>query len=91
MFKKSLKIFRNTSIFLVIFGVMFSNIPFYALTEIIDSYIAAHNIVDRAWHLSQNENVVDTFASYRNLTERLKIREAQAAIITEASKPENRI
>src|SRR3989344_3591106 len=83
MFKKSLKIFRNTSIFLVIFGVMFSNIPFYALTEIIDSYIAAHNIVDRAWHLSQNENVVDTFASYRNLTERLKIREAQAAIIAQ--------
>ena len=83
MIKKSLKIFRNTAIFLVVFGVLFSNIPFYALTEIIDSYIAARNIVDRAWHLSQNENVVDKFTSYRNLTEQIKIQEAQAATIAQ--------
>src|SRR3989344_612118 len=77
------KLAANILIFFVIFGISFSNIPFYALTEIIDSYIAARNIVDKAWHLSQNENVVDTFTSYRNLTEKIKIREAQAAIIAQ--------
>lgn len=67
-------------IFLVIFGVMFSNIPFYVLFGVIDGYVKTANIVDRAWRLSQNDNVVDKFASYRNLLEKIKVYEAQAAI-----------
>ena len=75
-------------VFLIIFGISFSNLPFYALTKIIDSYIAAHNIVDKAWHLSRNDNVVDNFMpSFHNknikslyrLAGELKVQEAQAA------------
>src|SRR3989338_11181128 len=73
------KLAANILIFFVIFGISFSNIPFYALTEIIDSYIAARNIVDKAWHLQKDSNVVDKFSSFRNLTEKLKIQETYAA------------
>ena len=66
-------------IFFIIFGLSFSNIPFYAFTKIIDSYIAAHNIVDKAWHLSQDNNVVDKFTSYRGLAEKIKVQQAHAA------------
>src|SRR3990167_10454025 len=81
MLKKILKIFRNTAIFLVIFGVVFSNIPFYVLSGMIEGYIKTANIVDRAWQLSQNGNVVDNFASWRNVAEQVKVQEAQAATI----------
>src|SRR3989344_3124110 len=79
MLKKTLKIFRNLAIFLVIFGVAFSNIPFYALTGMIEGYIKTANVVDKAWHLSQNDNVVDKFTSYRNLANKIQIKEAHAA------------
>src|SRR3990172_10761013 len=82
MLKKVLKILRNTAIFLVIFGVIFSNIPFYALTDALDAYVKARNIVDKAWHLSQDSNVVDKFTSYRNLIEKIKMHEARAATET---------
>src|SRR3990172_2402731 len=81
MLKKVLKILRNTAIFLVIFGVIFSNIPFYVLTGAFDAHMKAHNIVDKAWHLSQDSNVVDKFTSYRNLIEKIKVYEARAATI----------
>src|SRR3989304_5113331 len=81
MLKKVLKILRNTAIFLVIFGVIFSNIPFYALTDALDAYVKARNIVDKAWHLSQDSNIVDKFTSYRNLIEKIKVYEARAATI----------
>src|SRR3989344_7618430 len=81
MLKKVLKIFRNTAIFLVIFGVIFSNIPFYALTDALDAYVKARNIVDKGWHLSQNSNIVDKFTSYRNLIEKVKVYEAYAATL----------
>src|SRR3989304_9224834 len=79
--KKLLKFFRNSAIFLVIFGVSFSNIPFYVLTGAFDAHMKAHNIVDKAWHLSQDSNVVDKFTSYRNLIEKIKVYEARAATI----------
>ncbi len=68
---------------MVMFGILFSNMPFYVLTGALDAYMETRNIVDEAWRLSQNENVVDKFTSYRNLTEQVKIREAQAAIIAQ--------
>ncbi len=88
MLKKIIKIFRNSAIVLVIFGVMFSNIPFYVLTGAIEGYVKTANIVDRAWNLSQNDNIVDNFIpSYKNnkialldkLAGNLKVQEAHAA------------
>src|SRR3989344_2755282 len=75
------KLAAKILIFLVIFGISFSNIPFWALTGALDAHMKAHNIVDKAWHLSQNDNVVDNFPSYRNLIEKIKVYEARAATI----------
>src|SRR3990170_4588569 len=77
--KKLLKFFRNLAIFLVIFGVVFSNIPFYVLSGMIEGYVKTANVVDKAWHLQKDSNVVDKFSSFRNLTEKLKIQETYAA------------
>src|SRR3989338_2780267 len=66
-------------VFSLLLGVAFSNVPFYFLSAIIDSYVAANNVVDKAWRLSKDENVVDKFTSYRNLAEKFKIHEARAA------------
>jgi len=76
------KISKILVIFLVMLGISFSNVPFYVLSTAINSYISGRNIVDKAWHLSKDENVVDKFTSYRNLAERIKIQEAQAASTT---------
>src|SRR3990172_11547815 len=76
------KLAAKILIFLVIFGVSFSNIPFYVLTGAFDAHMKAHNIVDKAWHLSQDSNVVDKFTSYRNLIEKIKVYEARAATET---------
>src|SRR3989344_7222602 len=81
MLKKIIKIFRNSFLFLVIFSVSFSNVPFYVLTKVIDSYVAVHNVVDKAWYLSQNDNVVDKFTSYRHFAEKARIYEAYAATL----------
>ncbi|GEM_PF-3266101 len=74
------KFLKFSIIFWIIAGIFFSNIPFYALRSLLDSYIASYNIVDTAWHLSQDKNIVDKFTSYRNLAERVKIHEARAAV-----------
>ena len=79
MLKKTLKIFRNSFLFLVIFSVTFSNVPFYVLSGAMEGYVKTANIVDRAWRLSQDDNVVDKFTSLRNLKEGWKIEEARAA------------
>ncbi|MCK9344621.1 MAG: fibronectin type III domain-containing protein [Candidatus Pacebacteria bacterium] len=79
--KKTLKVFRNSVLFLAILSISFSNIPFYTLTKLLDSYIAANNIVDKAWHLLQDNNVVDKFASYRHVVEKARIHEAHAAAL----------
>ena len=81
IFKKERKFFCNSTILLVVLSISFSNIPFYTLTKLLDSYIATNNIVDRAWHLSQNENVVDKFTSYRHVVEKARIHEAHAAAL----------
>ena len=81
MLKKTIKIFRNSFLLLVIFSVSFSNVPFYMLSGAIDSYIVARNVVDKSWYLSQDENVVDKFTSYRHLAEKARIYEAYAATL----------
>jgi len=77
--KKIKKLLRNSAIVAMIFGVLFSNLPFYVLTGAIEGYVKIANIVDQSWHLSQNKNVVDKFTSLRNLKEGWKIEEARAA------------
>jgi len=67
-------------IFFTIIGILFSNAPFYALTGAFNTYIKTRNVVDKSWELSKNENIVDKFTSYRNLSERIKIHEAYAAV-----------
>lgn len=76
--KKNIKFF---ALFLFIFGISLSNIPFYALSGLIDSYAQGRNIVDKAWRVSQNDNVVDTFTSYRHLAEKVRVYEAYAATL----------
>jgi len=73
------KILRFFIIFCVMLGISFSNIPFRAVSKVINLSLAGRNIVDKAWHLSKDKNVVDKFTSYRNLAERLKIQEAHAS------------
>ncbi|HAT68613.1 MAG TPA: hypothetical protein DCS20_03260 [Candidatus Yonathbacteria bacterium] len=79
MLKKITKFFRGIAILAVVLSISFSNIPFYSLTKIIDSSIATRNIVDKAWHLSQDDNVVDKFTSYRHLAEKVQVYKAYAA------------
>lgn len=76
------KISKFLIVFLTIAGVSFSNIPYFALIGIIDSFVKGRNIVDKGWHLSQNSNIVDTFTSSRAFIEKLKVYEAQAATLT---------
>lgn len=79
MRKATRKILKNFLIFMMVLEMAFSNIPFYAAITAIDSYLAARDIVDKAFHLSQDENVVDKFNSFRNLAEGIKVQEAHAA------------
>ncbi|MDP2930503.1 MAG: hypothetical protein Q8N56_02775, partial [bacterium] len=72
------KISKISVVFLVVLGISFSNVPFYVLSGMIEGYIKTANIVDRAWHLSQDGNVVDKFASYRNLARKIQIKEVLA-------------
>src|SRR3989344_6340989 len=81
MLKKTIKIFRNSFLFLVILSVSFSNVPFYMLSGAVDGYVVARNVVDKAWYLSQDENVVDKFTSYRHFAEKARIYEAYAATL----------
>lgn len=73
------KIFKYLTVFSMVTGILFSNLPYRVLIQALDSYIAAQNIVDKAWHLSRDENIVDTFTSYRHLVEKIKVYEAHAA------------
>ncbi|MFA6096807.1 MAG: IPT/TIG domain-containing protein [Candidatus Paceibacterota bacterium] len=73
------KILRSFLIFTAILGISFSNGPFYVIDSVINSYLASRDIVDKAFHISKDENVVDKFNSYRNLAEGIKVQEARAA------------
>lgn len=79
MIKRFLK---STSIFLVILGVTFSNVPFYALSGLIDSYAKTSGIVDKIALLekSHGNDIVDNFSTLRNISEKLRVMEAMAAV-----------
>lgn len=79
--RKTLRVLRNSILFLALLGISFSNVPFYTLNKLLDSYIAANNIVDKAWYASQDENVVDKFASYRHVIDKARVHEAHAAAL----------
>lgn len=84
-----MKVLKKMLVVVVLVGISFTNIPYHVLTKIIDSYVKANNIVDKDWHLSNNENVVDNFTpSFRNkairslykLAGETKVEEAMAAV-----------
>lgn len=77
-----MKSLRSILILFVIFGMSFSNIPFYALTGLIDSYRKTSGIVDKVWLVEQDNDpdVVDKFVSFRTIVRKLEIQKAQAAI-----------
>ena len=68
-------------IVLMMFGMAFSNAPFLLLTGLIDSFARNQNIVDTAWRVSQNDNVVDKFTTYRHLAEKVRVYQAYAATL----------
>src|SRR3990172_11880265 len=74
-------------IFFVIIGISFSNIPFYAFSGLIDSYIKTRGVVDKIWLVQQanNGDVVDKFASIKSIPEKLKIAETMAAVANDAA------
>ncbi len=65
---------------LVVIGILFSNGPFWIVSALLDSYAQSQNIVDKAWHLSRDSNVVDNFSSLRKVADKIRIQEAHAAI-----------
>lgn len=75
------KIFKFLLIFLIILGISFSNASFYLVSTMIDSYIGTRGIVDKLWLVQQKDdpNIVDKFASLRDLPEKLRIHDALAA------------
>ncbi|MEK7598341.1 MAG: hypothetical protein AAB487_01245 [Patescibacteria group bacterium] len=82
MGKRSGKIFRFLVVFLVITGLVFSNASFYLVKTLVDSYISTRGIVDRIW-LTQKDSgsdIVDKYASIRDLPEKLRIHTALAAV-----------
>ncbi len=84
MINKLLKFF---TVFLVILGIFFSNMPFNALSFLIDSYQKNSGIVDKIWLVEQDHNgdVVDKFVSLRNISDKLRIHEAHASTFVAVS------
>ena len=76
-----MKIFlKRFLVILMIVGISLTNGPYYFVSFAIKAYLKSENIVDQAWHLKQDKNIVDKFTSFRNIAEGLKIQEAKAAI-----------
>jgi len=75
------KLLKSVVTFLVIFGIVFSNIPYSATSFLIDSYIKTSGVVDKIWKIQQNNDgsIIDNFASVRTIAEKFKIHEAMAA------------
>lgn len=73
---------KKALVFLIVFAVVFSNIPFYAFSSLIDSYEKIDGIVDKIWLLQneKNEDIVDNFSSARHIADKLKVTEAMAAV-----------
>lgn len=70
---------KNFIVFLMMFGLVFSNLPYDFLTGAVDGYLRSANIVDKFWHLKQDRNVVDNFNA-RSFFSGLKINSALAAV-----------
>jgi hypothetical protein len=77
MLKRISKFFLTT---VLAIGIVFSNGPFRIVSSLLDSYTRSQNIVDEAWHLSQDTNVVDNFNSLRHVADKIRIQESHAAI-----------
>ena len=82
------RLLKSAVVFFVILGVSFSNVPFYALSGLIDSYEKSSGIVDKIALLerSHGNDVVDNFSTLRNISEKLRVMEAMAAAPTFVNK-----
>lgn len=85
------KLLKSLTVFLVILGIFFSNMPFDALSFLIDSYQKTGGIVDKIWLVEQDHNsdVVDKFISLRNISDKLRIHEAHASTFVAVSNYNN--
>ncbi|MEK9154827.1 MAG: hypothetical protein AAB596_02055 [Patescibacteria group bacterium] len=75
LFKKTIKKFF---IFIIVFGLAFSNLPYNAAMTVLQSYIDNRNVVDKIWVASYDGNVVDKFVPFENVIRNLKIKDALA-------------
>lgn len=84
MIKRFLK---STATFFLILGIFFSNVPFYTITGLIDSYERSSGVVDKIalMERSHSRDVVDNFTTIRNLSEKLRVHEAHAATFVAVS------
>ncbi|MEK7520385.1 MAG: fibronectin type III domain-containing protein [Patescibacteria group bacterium] len=73
---------RFLIVFVLVFGISLSNVPFYFLSDLTDAYIASRGIVDQMWLVQQdgNPDIVDKFEAFRTIVRKLEIHEAEAAI-----------
>ena len=80
--KTPIKIFRFLAIFLIITGMTFSNASYYLMSILVNSYISTRGIVDKMWLVQKDDDseVVDKYTTLRDLPEKLRIHEAQAAV-----------
>lgn len=73
------KIYKKTIIFLMLFAVLFSNMPYQAIVGALSAYNKSLNIVDKLWGVANNKNVVDNFISWK-AAEKFKVPVAYAAV-----------
>lgn len=72
------KTIKSIFIFLMIFGLAFSNLPYDAAMLALQSYVKNRNVVDKIWLTSNDTNVVDKFVPFENVIRNLKIKDALA-------------
>jgi hypothetical protein len=75
-------VLKKLIVFTLVVITVFSNIPFYTVSGLINSAEEVSGIVDKIWLLQREHNydVVDNFSSARNIASKLKVVEAMAAI-----------
>lgn len=67
-------------ILMLVTGFVFSNLPFEALNSFIEALRQNNNIVDTLFLAQLNSNVVDKFSNLEQVADRLRIKEANAAV-----------
>ena len=77
MLKKTVKLAVAV---VLIGGSTMLNTPYLIFAALLGSYVNSFNIVDSAWRVSRDPNVVDRFTSLRGVADKIRVQEAHAAI-----------